>query len=123
MNGNSEEQVFNDMLWATPMPVMVLINSQMHQLRVKGLCSFYVDESLAKPVIKEKGEFIAQARSLLANAVTDVLADISRNIADPSELKDLIDEISSSLRDKSEPEFIARGLQISKLEIHAIEGI
>ena len=123
MRGNSDDLVFNDVLWATPMPIMLLINSQMHQLRVKGLCSFFKDESLAEPTAQGKDEVISQARSLLASAATDVLADISRNISDPSKLIDLIDEISSSLRDKSEPEFNARGLQISKLEIHAIEGL
>jgi hypothetical protein len=123
MIGNSEDQVFNEVLWATPMPVMVLINSQVHQFRVKGLCSFFIDESLTEQTAQGKDEIISQVRSLLASAATDVLAISSRTISDPSELTAMIEEISSALRDKSEPEFNARGLKISKLEIHAIEGV
>jgi len=124
MNTYHEHQEFNDLLWGTPAPIMTMVNSQLVQLRARGSCSLIVnDASLLQEKMPDSNSLTPQVRSALANAVTDVIAQFSRQASSVTQLISMKDEITKALQTKIEPVFNEMGLSIMKLEIQAIESM
>jgi membrane protease subunit (stomatin/prohibitin family) len=66
-------QEFNDLLWATSMPITVMLGGQLVKVRVRGICSVVVvDIALLQEKIPEAGALPGQVRAILANMVTDI---------------------------------------------------
>lgn len=124
MNTYQDIQEFNDLLWGTPAPIMTMVNSQLVQLRARGSCSLTVkDASLLQEKVPDSNSLTPQVRSLLANAVTDIIAQVSQQAPNTTQLISMKDEITSALQSKIEPAFNEMGLSIKKLEIQAIESM
>lgn len=117
-------QEFNDVLWATPTPIMVMINSQPVRVRVRGICSaVVVDAGLLQEKMPDSTALTPQLRSALANGVADTIGQPARTAASVTELAARRDKIVSALQLNVDPIFKALGLKIKRLEIQAVEGM
>jgi len=124
MDTYSDHQEFNDLLWGTPMPVMVMINGQMTNLRVKGACSvIVVDVNSIQEKAPDAKALVSQVRTILAGAVIDIIIEASRAVSSVGELLSTTEKIANDLPIKAAPAMENIGLQINHLEIHAIEEI
>ncbi|MBI5290749.1 MAG: SPFH domain-containing protein [Chloroflexi bacterium] len=65
----------------------------------------------------------AHVRALLASAMTDVLGELSREVADVAQLTAMTEQITKALQSKLEPKFSALGLQMKAVNIEAIESV
>jgi len=124
MSAYSHLQEFNDLLWATPAPIITMINAEMVKLRVKGVCSVSVtDVRKIQEKIPDPSTLLTQVRSVLAGAVTDSIIASSRGILNISEFASKHDTIVDDLKLKAAPALGALGLEIKRLEIQAVEEV
>lgn len=115
-------QEIKDLLWGTPMPIAVNINSEMVLVHVKGACSLIVHD--AEPLqekLADSRALEAQVRSALILAATDALAQIRQKISNADQLVKFSPELAMLVKIKAGDGLAAFGLKISSLEIHAIQ--
>jgi len=117
-------QEFNDLLWATPVPIIVMINSQMAKLRLKGNCAVIVIEpNKLQEQAPDSKALLSQVRSTLVSAATDMVINTSRKVSKVSELSTMKIELANSLQSQVVSRFEELGLRINRLEIQSIEEV
>ena len=123
MNTYFAFQEFNDMLWATPAPILVRVGLEPVQVRLRGKCSVVVrDADLLQEKIPDDGALVKQVRRVLAGEVIDILVETGRSVPDVPQLAALNEKIAGELELKAEPVFTLLGLKLTQLEIHALES-
>lgn len=122
MNIYSMDQEIKDLLWGTPMPITVMLNSDMTLIHIKGSCSLIVtDAALAQEKMPDSKALASQARSALAFAATEAMMDMSKKVTSFEQLVTFKPEFSTMLKIKAMNGLSGLGLKIAELEIHSIE--
>jgi hypothetical protein len=73
--------------------------------------------------VPDPDSLTAHVRALLASAMTDVLGELSREVADVAQLTAVTEKTTRALQAKLEPKFNALGLQMKAVKIEAIESV
>ncbi len=124
MNAYRPAQEYNDLRWGTMMPVPLMIGSRLVQVRARGICSLTVqDIQRLQAQVPDPDSLTAHVRALLASAMTDVLGELSREVADVAQLTAVTEKTTRTLQSKLEPKFSALGLQMKAVKIEAIESV
>lgn len=122
MSAYSNDQEITDLLWGTPMPIAVRLNSEMVLLHIKGSCSLIVnDANLLQEKLPDLKALASQVRSTLVLAATDAVAEISRKSSNIEQLKNLKSEFSMLLKMKAVDGLSGFGLGIGNLDVQSME--
>lgn len=123
MSTNPTLQQSKELLWATPAPILAMIDSQMVRLIVKGRCSLQVtDAGRLAQVAPDERAFASQGRAILANGVTDVIASQSRSVSSVDQLAAMKGEIASALQEQVADQFQEMGLEVKTIQLDSLEG-
>ena len=121
MNTYLPMQEIKDLLWGTPMPIAVVLNSEMVMIHIKGSCSLIVtDAELLQEKLPDTEMLASHVRSTLVLAATDAIADMSKKVTSVEQLVKLQPEFSMLLKIKSTDGLGGFGLKIDELDIHSI---
>ena len=121
MNTYLPMQEIKDLLWGTPMPIAVVLNSEMVMIHIKGSCSLIVtDVELLQEKLPDTEMLASHVRSTLVLAATDAIADMSKKVTSVEQLVKLQPEFSMLLKIKSTDGLGGFGLKIDELDIHSI---
>ncbi len=117
-------QEFKDMLWTTPVPILVRVGQEPVQVRLRGQCSVVVrDADLLQEKMPDAEALTKQVRRVLAGEVIDILIETGRSVSSVAQLAALREQIARELELKAEPVFTLLGLKLTQLEIHAMESL
>jgi membrane protease subunit (stomatin/prohibitin family) len=118
------DQEIKDVLWGTPMPIAVNIDSEMVLIHVKGACSLVVkDADLLQEKLPDSRSLASHVRSTLVMAATDAVGQMRQKISSVEQLVKFTPEFSMLLKVKAAEGMAAVGLKISELEIHSIQRV
>jgi membrane protease subunit (stomatin/prohibitin family) len=124
MNAYQLTQEWNDLQWGTVMPVTVMVGSDIVQLRARGSCSLAVSDPLKlEQKVPDPENLVAIVKSLLAQAITDVLGQRSSEISNVGQLATITAETIQALKAQLEPKFNPIGLQLKNVDIQVIEKL
>ena len=117
-------QVFRDVLWATPLPVTVRIGSEQERVRVRGVVSVgVVDADRMDETVSDPNALEPRVRQILADAVSDAIAENSQAVSDVNELMEMDEKLKDTVLQKAEAAFKEMGMNITSLEVQAIETV
>jgi len=117
-------QEWNDLRWGTVMPVALMIGSTFVQVRARGSFSLAVIEpSRLEPQIPDPENLPAYLKSLLAQAIADILGERSAEVSNVAQLTTVTPQMIQALRTILEPKFKTLGLQLKNVTIEAIESL
>ena len=117
-------QAFDDLLWATPMPVMVLLGGEPAQVRGRGKCSLVVvDPAALAEKVAEVDALLPALRPMMANAFINAVGSKSRSVSGAAELAAIKDQVAAELMAQAAPDLEAMGLKLTAVEIEAIERL
>jgi membrane protease subunit (stomatin/prohibitin family) len=124
MNAYQLAQEWNDLRWGTVMPITVMISSKLVQLRARGICSLAVtDPSRLEEQVPDPENLISYVKSLLAQAITDLIGERSSEASDAAQLIAITVPMIKLFQTNLEPKFNAVGLKLKNVSIETIESI
>lgn len=124
MNVYTVNQEIKGLLWGTPMPIAVNINSEMILLQVKGACTLVVkDPDLLQEKLPDSRALAVQVRNAMTTAAVDALGQMRQKISNVEQIVKFTPEFSMLLKIKAAEGLAAFGLAIRESEIHSIQRV
>jgi membrane protease subunit (stomatin/prohibitin family) len=115
-------QEFDNILWGTTAPVILVLSSGITQVRVRGSCSVAVtNPQVFVQMLGDSSRMATQVKAIIVNKITDALFEVSRGKADLIDIISSSDEMAGMVKAIVEPALNALGLTLKQFEIQAIE--
>lgn len=124
MSAYQPGQEFNNERWGTGMPIMVMVGSNVIQVRARGSFSAAVDDpaQLAAQA-PDPDDLPAYMRSLVVSAATDFIGERSQAVATAAQLTAVSAQVAQALQAAVEARFKAAGLRLKSFSLEAIESL
>jgi membrane protease subunit (stomatin/prohibitin family) len=117
-------QEWNDLHWGTVMPVTVMINSKLEQVRARGSCSLAViDPERLEAKVPDPETLVTYMKSLIAQTITDMLGERSGEVSDITQLTAITAQTIQMLQTNLASKLIEVGLQLKNITIETIESV
>jgi membrane protease subunit (stomatin/prohibitin family) len=124
MNAYQSNQEWNDLRWGTGMPVTVMIGSNVVELRARGTFSLAVTDLLRlEQQVPDPDALGATVRSLLVQAITDMLGERSSEVSQVAQLTAINAQTVQALQGRLEPKLTLLGLRLKNVVIDTIESV
>jgi len=124
MSSYNTDQTFQELSWATALPVVVFIDSNLERFKARGIFSVLVTEpELLAENIPDPQELPVHLGNLLASLVPDVLREVGASVYTVDEMKASGADISADLGAKVEYHLASLGLNLAGLEVHSVESL
>ena len=113
-----------DIFWGTPMPILIMLGSQITELRARGKYSVRItDPTLFSQQVGTPEDFSNQFRYVVVKHVTDVFGEVSGSVSDLGALQAQSVELAGKVQSKLESELNTRGMSLSTFSFDAIESV
>ena len=124
MNSYQPSQQLTDLRWGTMMPIMVMVNTTLAQLRARGKYSAsVVDPARLAAEVSDTNSLSLHISSMIALTLTDMLGNLSATVSDAGQLTTVTTQTVENFHAALEPKFKAIGLQLMSVRIDAIESL
>jgi membrane protease subunit (stomatin/prohibitin family) len=122
MSTLSVGQTISGIRWGTMMPVTLLIESNICELRARGTCSIQITDpallAQKEPDADEEGSFL---RSYLMMAINDAMGELSTQGLPLADFTGISSKVLSAVRSAFENQLASMGIKLTDLKIEAIE--
>jgi hypothetical protein len=118
----AEHEVFNDLLWSTPMPVMLRFGPEVTPALVKGSCSLdVVDAVRFEEKVGDVPHLMGFVRAILPTKSAEVLVQASQHQCSLAELARTQNELARAVQAAAAGDFLALGLRLRQVVVHSVE--
>jgi membrane protease subunit (stomatin/prohibitin family) len=117
-------QEFNNLKWGTMMPVTVMVNSAVVQLRARGIFSAIVaDPAKLSAEIPDPEDAPSYLQSFAVSAITETIGVLSGSASDVRQLTTVTPKTVEAFQTALNSKLQSMGLQIKSANIEAIESL
>ena len=117
-------QEFNNLRWGTMMPIMVMVNSEVLQLRARGSYSLAVtDPKKLEEHIPEPDGVGNWVSSQVVVILSDIIGEAALNASSPEQLLGGSKTVEKSLKSNLDVEMLTLGLRLKTFSLEALEKV